>query len=144
MRKIEFEDLKYYINKEIYQYAACRWKKFEIVSCSHTTDIRTLNYDLEEINSSGIRISHVISKAYCELYNVDFYATLKEAKLKQVLDVYNVTIGRSNLTIAQHYEQFIDKEIDFFLTHITDSQLREKEYFDILKLISKNNPEYLI
>jgi len=137
-------ELENHFDKTIYRYQIFQITDIIIKS----VDSRQYEYEnpLFSILESGGRQLSMMECNYCT-----FFLAELDAKKRQALDLHKMLQGsfRSEFhreqTAQEYFRRFIDEnDLEFFISSVTNHQLHEEEYYQLLSLISEEYPELLI
>lgn len=110
--------------------------------------------EIESVNEYGlitIKRADNLKSSILEFDDELFYNNFESAKIRQVLDVHRLlnntyTAKDSRETfLIEYYRTFMDvRDLEFFITSVTKSQLTEEEYWEYIRLIAIDYPEKVI
>lgn len=89
--------------------------------------------------------------SFMECNYCTFYETELDAKKRQAIDIHKMLNNsyrsewEREQSLQTYFRKFIDeRDLDFFISSVTNHQLHEEEYYQLLSLIAKDYPELLI
>lgn len=110
--------------------------------------------EIDSVNEYGlitIKRADNLKSSILEFDDELFYNNFESAKIRQVLDVHRLlnntyTAKDSRETfLIEYYRTFMDvRDLEFFITSVTKSQLTEEEYWEYIRLIAIDYPEKVI
>lgn len=137
-------ELSKHLDVVIYKYQIFQIKDIIIDSVSgNSIDCNNPFFNIREDKGKEITFMEC---AFCS-----FYISKQDAKKRQALDIHrmlnNSFKANSNRekSMVDYFRKFIDeRDLDFFISSVTNHQLYEDEYYKLLALIAKDFPEKLI
>jgi hypothetical protein len=141
---IPCNELENHFDKTIYRYQI--FQITDIIIDSVNGRSYECDNPLFSIRESGGKQLSMMDCSYCT-----FFLDLAEAKKKQALDIHKILNNsfRSEFereqSLQKYFQKFIDeRDLEFFIASVTNHQLHEEEYFQLLSLIAVDYPELLI
>jgi hypothetical protein len=137
-------ELENHFDKTIYRYQI--FQVTDIIIKSSDAKQYECDNPMFNILESGGRQLSMMECGYCTffLYEID-------AKKKQALDLHKMLQGsfkskfHREQSMQDYFRRFIDeRDLDFFISSVTNHQLHEEEYYHLLSLIAEEYPELLI
>lgn len=124
--------------------------RYQIFQISEIVIINVIESDDNELEIHILENgSNQLSFMFCNCCT--FFLSKDDAKKKQTLDIHKMLQGsfKSNChreqSIQEYFREFIDQtDFDFFISSITNQQLHENEYYELLNKIFEHYPELII
>lgn len=138
MNNIIFETLDDYIGNKIYKYRLFQIQEIVIES-----------YD--SLGIITLAQENKYRKTEIEFNQCLLFEKYDDAKIWQALEIHKIlndsykTVSDKDKSFIEYFRMYIDyRDLEFFITAVTNSQLNEKQYWDLMNHIINEYPEKVI
>ena len=136
-------ELSNHLDIVIYKYQIFQIKDIIIESDGKSIDCDNPFFNVRQDKGKEITFTECV---FCT-----FYKTKQDAQKRQALDIHRIlnnsfkANSNREKSMVDYFRKFIDeRDLDFFISSVTNHQLYEDEYYKLLSLIAQDFPEKLI